>query len=87
MDCRKSHYVLSYLTVALFCCKCNFFVGVFQKNLFTNRADESINLKCTMYDFINCFSLNQCQMSRNHNSSMNGECSRKKYSWKFPTTF
>ena len=57
-----------------------FFVGVFQKNLLTDRADESIKLKCTVYNFINLVSLNQCQMSRNHNSSMNGECSRKKHS-------
>ena len=71
----------------LFCCKCVLFVGVFQKNLFTNWADESNKVKCTMYNFINWVSLNQWQMSRNHNSSMNGECSRKKKSWKFATTF
>ena len=80
MDCQKSHYVLSYLTVVLFCCKCIFFVGIFQKNVLTDRTDKNIKLKCTMFNFIKGVSLNQCQMSRNHNSAMNGECSREKYS-------
>ena len=73
----KKSFILSYLTVMLFCCKCVFFVEVFQENLFTDRADESNKLKCIMYNFINWVSLNQCQMSRNHSSSVNRECFRK----------
>ena len=71
----------------LFCCKCILFAGVFPKNLFTDWADESSNMNCTLYNFINLVTLNQCQISRNHNSAMNGECSWKRHSWKFVTTF
>ena len=44
----KKSLWLSYLTVVLFCCKCILFAGAFQKNLFTDRSDESIKLTCTV---------------------------------------
>ena len=47
----------------LFCCKCILFAGVFPKNLFTDWADESSNMNCTLYNFINLVTLNQCQIS------------------------
>ena len=84
--CWKSYCVSSYLTAVLFYCKCIFFVGLFQKNLPTDPADESIKLKWAMYNYITWVSLIQYQIYRNHNSSMNGVCYRKKYSWKFLAT-
>ena len=69
MHCWKSHYVLSYLTVMLFRCKCIFVVGIFQIHLFMEQADEITKLKSTKYSFINWASINQCKMSRNHNNA------------------
>ena len=68
IDCWKIHYILLYLTVVLFSCKCVFVIGIFQKNLSTDQADKIAKLKCTKYNFINWASLNQCKMSRNHKS-------------------